>query len=1063
MDLDQVLSALGYSDRPGSFLRAGTVEFRQAENYGHIFRHATRQPCSLKGVYQLSPPEDGGPAVPVVYVCEAKDEVAARQIHQLVWNQDIVPFVLVYTPRGIRLYSGFEFTQARAGKPDEGLLVPLIQFNEIQKLLEPLSAESIDSGKLWTHPGMKVRPEKRVYWQLLESLRKLDRWLRDHGLQSQRSRHALMGKYVYLHYLEGRGILSAERLEHWGVERSSVFGRQATAKGLAAITAKLDGFLNGRVFPLKFRGKDAPTDDHVQRVAATFAGDEIGEKSWQLHLDFQAYDFSYIPIETISMIYEQFLHMPEEEGAAESDEATEGRKAGAYYTPIPVVNFMLSELDQHRPLHRGVTCFDPSCGSGAFLVQCFRRLVERVYPSGRKKPTPFDLKRLLQTHIFGTDMDDDACSVAEFSLVVTLLDYVTPPDLLEHPRFRLPDLRNRNIFHSDFFNEQLRHPNRLGKRLFHWIVGNPPWKRLETTKLEERDKRALKWMQDNAEKRPVGKYALSQAFTWRCAEFLHSKGESALLLPAMTLFEDVSEAHRRELFSQCRLRTVANYSNFARVLFKGRAEQPAAALFFSKREKAPEDEETITFFSPLIANQEQNRPSGPGERNEVWSIVINGNEIRDLRFADIATGSGLPWKLAMWGSPLDQELISRMDRKWKKLGALEAGWNRREEMFVPKNEVEVFGISEGLQLRDKKKGGRDLDAVPEVSGKQELVTQELARLRRLFAVPRHALIKVQDDRAYARKGRAKLPLAISRPPHVVIGAARNYAIYSDEFIVVPPRQVGVVSLVGDECLLKALALFLSSDFAYYHQFLHSTQMGIKYEVATLESLRGIPFPVQALKPEVLSVWVALHDQLAQTSPRRPEDDEDAFHDGQPQLLKRLNQLVAEALGLSERDQALIHDLVHVKLALNDGQVRPAAMNPPSSSEIQTYAQWLQRELDDFIGEDSERQHAVTVLHDEHSGFVAIDFTKDKTRWRCVTVREAGCADASTLRQTRDRLRREHSQWVYFDRDLRIYQGRKIYLFKPLERFHWTRTQAILDAAEIIGDTLSSAPSAQTVP
>lgn len=1059
MDLDQVLSALGYSDRPGRFLRAGTAEFRQAENYGHIFRHAAKQPCSLKGVYQLSPPEDGGPAVPVVYVCEAKDEVAARRVHQLVWNQDIVPFVLVYTPRGIRLYSGFEFSQSGAGNPDEGLLAPLVQFNQIHELLEPLSAESIDSGRLWRHTGMKIRPEKRVYWQLLESLRKLDRWLRDNGLQSQRSRHALMGKYVYLHYLEGRGILSAERLERWGIERSSVFGRKATAKGLAAITAKLDGFLNGRVFPLKFRGKDAPTDEHVQRVAATFAGDEIEEKSWQLHLDFQAYDFSYIPIETISMIYEQFLHMPEEEGAEESDEASEGRKAGAYYTPIPVVNFMLAELDQHRPLHRGVTCYDPSCGSGAFLVQCFRKLVERVYPPGRKKPTPFDLKRLLQTHIFGTDMDDDACSVAEFSLVLTLLDYVTPPDLLEHPRFRLPDLRNRNIFHSDFFNEQLRLPNRLGKRRFHWVVGNPPWKRLETTKLEDRDKRALKWMKDNAEKRPVGKYALSQAFTWRCAEFLHAKGEAALLLPAMTLFEDVSEGHRRAFFNAFQVHTVANFANLAEVLFAGRSRVPAAAIIFRSFEPSstPDPETSTAFFSPLIANQEQNRPSGPGERNEVWSMVINGNEIRDLRYADIASGSGLPWKLAMWGSPLDQALIRRMERKWKKLGELEAKWKPTKREFVAEAAHQLFMISEGPQLKEADGDGRTF--LDEVKDKRVLDVELLKDWTQVFSFAQFNL--PENKHLYLRERGGWKGLHVCRPPHVMVSAARNFAVFSDEYLVVWSRQIGIGSPSKDADMLKALALYLNSDFAYYHAFLSAAELGVKRDRANLDGIKQLPCPLSALQRDQIREWAALHDHLAQTSPRRPDDDENAFHDGQPQLLERLNQLIAEALGLSERDQALIHDLVHVKLALNDGQVRPAAMNPPSPSEIQTYAEWLQRELDDFIGEDFDRQHAVSVLHDERSGFVAIDFTTDTNRWHTVSVREAGSADAATLRQTRDRLRREHSQWVYFDRDLRIYQGRRTFLFKPLERFHWTRTQAMLDATEIIGDTLSSTPSPQT--
>ena len=141
---------------------------------------------------------------------------------------------------------------------------------------------------------------------------------------------------------------------------------------MEAAVERLDGMLNGTVFPLRLRGRGAPGDGPISRVAATFDGDAItGASDWQLHLDFRAYDFSYIPIETLSVVYEQFLHVPEADGRN-----TKGEDAAAYYTPIPVVNFMLSEMDERLPLKRGMRVLDPACGSGAFLVQSYRRLIE---------------------------------------------------------------------------------------------------------------------------------------------------------------------------------------------------------------------------------------------------------------------------------------------------------------------------------------------------------------------------------------------------------------------------------------------------------------------------------------------------------------------------------------------------------------------------------------------------------------------------------------------------------------------------------------------------------------
>ena len=1051
MQLPKILDQLGYSAAGDRFLCAGSVAFERAENFGHILRHASGRECALRGVYQLAPPPGGGPAVPVVYVCEARDDAAARRIHKLVWNQDIAPFLLVRTPHGIRLYSGFEFPREDAS-PDTGLLTPLVQFNEIADRLAAFTAEGIDSGEIWRQWGRHVQPNARVYWKLLESLRHLDRWLRDRARLDEPVRHALIGKYVYLHYLKDRDILSADRLAEWSIARESVFGRTATVAGLNAVTKKLDGFLNGRVFPVKLRGAGAPKDEHIQRVAGAFAGDEFAGDNWQLHLDFRAYDFSFIPIETLSMIYEQFLHLPE--AAEDNDEHSEGRKAGAYYTPIPVVNFMLSELEQHRPLHRGITVFDPSCGSGAFLVQCYRRLIEREFPAGKMKPAPLELKRLLETHIFGVDLDPDACSVAEFSLVLTLLDYVDPPDLLQHPRFRLPTLRNQNIFEADFFDDRLRHAAKLGKRRFHWIAGNPPWKRLETRTLEPHDQRAMDWMQAHTDDAPVGKYALAQAFAWRCRDFLHPKGEAALLLPAMVLFEDVSIAFRAAFLRANHVHTVANYSNFARVLFKGRQETPAAAMFFRRLgdEERVSDDEATTVFSPLVANQEPTRPLVAGNRNEVWNVVINGNEIRDLSRGELADGSGLPWKLAMWGSPLDGHLLGRLARKWKTLGDFETRWSTKDRLFKATNPEQLFSISEGPQLREEAGEGRKL--VEELKDKPVADMDIFREWRRIFSFDSFTLPKNKHHYLRERGGWKGLP--VCRPPHVIVSAARNFSVFSNEFVVVWSRQIGIASPTDNIDLLKALALYLSSDFTFYHQFLHSSQQGVKFEVATLESLRQLPCPLHALPPAELAEWVTLHDRLARTAPRRMDESEtEAPDDGQPALIAELNRLVSRALGLDERDQALVHDLIHVRLALNDGKVGPEATRPPRVAEMETYARWLRRELDDFVGDESERRHAVTVVHDEHSAMVAIDFTRDREAAAAPRVLRTDAAGAATLERTRRRLRAEHAQWVYFDRALKIYRGRQTFLFKPRQRFHWTRTQAMLDAGDIIAETLAS--------
>jgi len=364
MDANRLIDALGYSSSPNFLTPGGDHPFHVAADFGHIFQRA-QEPCKLQGVYTLRHPEDTGrdTVVPVVYVCEASDEREARQIHRIVWNQNAVPFLLVTAPDTIRLYSGFRYDRLQAGVDTAatGLLKAVADMQAALKALEAFHAERVDDGTLWEKWGNRVTPRTKVDWRLLASLNELDGWLQDNGLDDPEVSHSLIGKYVYLNYLREREILSDLWLEEWGLEASRIFGRGAQASAFWRVVERLDERLNGSVFPLPTSGPRRPKKEHIRKVAATFAGDDPA--GGQLALDFGLYDFSFIPIETLSVIYEQFLHSPRAR-----DGGSAGKEKGAHYTPVPLVNFMLEELDSIRPFRDGMRVLDPACGSGAFLV-----------------------------------------------------------------------------------------------------------------------------------------------------------------------------------------------------------------------------------------------------------------------------------------------------------------------------------------------------------------------------------------------------------------------------------------------------------------------------------------------------------------------------------------------------------------------------------------------------------------------------------------------------------------------------------------------------------------------
>ena len=350
---------------------------------------------------------------PVIYVCDAQTTEEADRIHRLVWNQNVVPFVLVRTSNEIRVYSGFAYRQDSGEWTVTKVLKKAVTVQEIaSKLVPSFHAHRIDDGTLWRSEGQFITPMP-VDWKLLSNLETLGRILHERMGLGLRAAQSLIGKYVYLRYLRDRKILSPEKLERFGVMEEDVFSRQAKLPALKTLIRCLDDWLNGAIFDIPWQ--ENITASHIREVAGAFFGDD--PETGQLNL-YEDYDFSYIPIETLSVVYEQFLRAM---GRA--------RKAGAYYTPIPLVNFVLDALEELKPLRAGTRVLDPACGSGAFLVQCYRRLIEKELAK-RQTLQPFELQKLLQRHIFGVERDEAASQIAELSLaILTLLDYITEPDL----------------------------------------------------------------------------------------------------------------------------------------------------------------------------------------------------------------------------------------------------------------------------------------------------------------------------------------------------------------------------------------------------------------------------------------------------------------------------------------------------------------------------------------------------------------------------------------------------------------------------------------------------------
>ena len=132
--------------------------------------------------------------------------------------------------------------------------------------------------------------------------------------------------------------------------------------------------------------------------------------------------------------------------------------------------------------------------------------------------------------------------------------------------------------------------------------------------------------------------------------------------------------------------------------------------------------------------------------------------------------------------------------------------------------------------------------------------------------PSSSLTKVPAERCFVRKRSGiEVPLKVSKPPHIIVDKLRRFAIYSEEYIAVPPRQIGIAGDDSNKALLKALSLYLVSDFAIYHQFLHSPEWGVSTSISTLKTLRRLPVPLGCLSDKELSEWASLHTAIVQAA------------------------------------------------------------------------------------------------------------------------------------------------------------------------------------------------------
>jgi len=691
---------------------------------------------------------------------------------------------------------------------------------------------------------------------------------------------------------------------------------------------------------------------------------------------------------------------------------------------------LLCELEESKPLQSGMKILDPCCGSGIFLVLAYRRLIElALVQSSNNKLKPTELRKILCESLYGVERNKEACYVAEFSLILTLLNYIDPPDLHRNKKFKFPSLHNTQIFECDFFDDESDFWRQNKK--FDWIVGNPPWKELKPETVNE--ELARSWIKMNVEERPATGNRVCEAFSWRVVDLLTPNGYVGLLIHAKSLFNHESEKYRRLFFTQHEVSRVTNFSNLAYVLFGGRGEAPAATIIY--RKTLPEvTKPEIVHYAPFVVNQISNRPWKADRNNPTWIITINSSEIQTVNSKDVENGQVAPWKFALWGTYRDRKTIKRIERLFTS-NLFELTQNRD------------WNFNLGLQLKDITVLGEarrhEVEPAPYLQNEKYFDVNIMNDLKHRFSIPDDVLKSIPPEKCFLRKRGGTAGLKIMRPPHIILHP--NYFVYGENNFVIPDPYPGISAKQEDEDYLRALAIFLSSSIIQYYLFFQSPSWGVDVTRIYLKDVKNIP--VCDFSLEQIRDLSNLQRELV-----RAEASGDGSTDS---LQDRLDEEIQQILNIPKNLSILASDFIKTRLKLNKGKAVVSATAQPQELDLLRYGSCLRDELDVFT-EGSGLRHKVTLTYSKQLVVCSVEFVRSESPTSIDVSVEKAQGDLSLLlNYIQEKAKQRFSQWVYVQRSLRIFEDSRVYICKSPRLIDWTRTQALNDADDIIAEILSA--------
>ncbi|MEM9299743.1 MAG: N-6 DNA methylase [Bacteroidota bacterium] len=920
-------------------------------------------------------------------------------------------------------------------------LNPLIPFiNESRQILQNLKAydrAGVESGTVFGDKRFST-VSRRADLSLINDLKQARKKLFENGLDGEKLKyaHALIGRSIFIRYLEDRGVLTKEYF---------LKVAEGNSRWKQLIETPLDihfyrDEMRDLIYPRLLSDKEL-TYSLFKQIAEDFNGDtfssDVSEEKVieQIHLNLLqnfllgegnvpqqplflwAYRFDVIPIDLISSIYEEFYHS-ENLIDTKTKKLKDGK--GTHYTPSSLVEFVLSRTLTKEVLETKPRVLDPACGSGIFLVESFRRMVRHQIAVGEKDRLSVDeLLTILKNQIAGIEINGEAIKIAAFSLYLSLLHYLNPPSILDYIKSgkKLPYLiwhgnEESNHFNilleSNSFNEE-QTSEVFEPCSFDAVVGNPPWGTPSTKDVKGRQE--LKVIVDWCSKRNIvfPDKEPSHAFLFLANDFLRSDGINSLLVSSGVLlkFSNQSNAFKQQLLGRLSLKEVINFSHVRRVFFSG-AISPFLLIQLKKSKPAPND--VVKYISL--------RKTDTIDKNKV--VFLEARDFKKIEYYQTKVND--IWKIFYWGGKYDFNLIDSV-RRFPTLDFY----------------ADSANCAQGFKEANKSKPADWLSNFKEVPVENfynkyssiDLTTSQDSE--KLVSVPEKVEARGKEDLYQGKRiliRRGVVQKNVSPKGQIVARIESERFAFRHSLICIKLQQDSKLSYDA------AVGIMWSSFFRYYMFMTASTWGTWRQEIHLNEVLE---FPVASPRKEIIR---KLEEIVVKIRNTHNQSDFFQLKPNIDNLEKKLDQIVFDLYRLTEFERTLIADRCKYDIDYYYKGDNSIASKPIKKSD----------ELASYI--KSFKSHWARSLEENEYFESKVLFSKDRSMLGLVFSLRSSQPDnekrqleddTPEIKDFDDLLLDEVSDKVFAQGIFKRVSDDRILIIKRNQKVNWTLTEAKIDA------------------